>query len=264
MNWIREAILDILERVNKEKPMVHIIPNHVTAAFTADITSAAGARPIMASAPEEAAEIAASASSLVINMGQPGQEKQEAMKRAISAAAEANLPVVLDPVGAGASVYRREILKQLLSYPFHGVIKGNYSEIRAMQTGSITHEGVDSINTSQISVSPSDSRVYAATGQTDIIFDKAHQLRITHLSSRTHTIVGTGCAAGALIGTFAAVAERPFHAAAAGILLMSYAEEKASQCMGYGTHKIVLLDAVSTINTEKFSEYIESALAEET
>lgn len=217
-----DGILEGCRTVRRLRPLVHMIPNYVTAGICADAIAAVGGRPLMASAPEEMAEITASADGLAVNMGQPSEEKYRASAAAMKTAAGLGIPVLFDPVGAGASQYRRNMAGHLTELPWSGVIKGNSSEIRTVLTGMISHEGVDSLEEfDNRSVSAcffrqmqekNRSMVLVSTGVSDRILwqekDTGNILEIilNHPAERPVVMVGTGCIAGALGGTLFAAA----------------------------------------------------------
>ena len=106
-DWGR-GMAEAFSMVKDQAPLVHMIANYVTASFCADVMAAMGARPLMAQAPEEMEEITGSADGLAVNLGQPSEEKYLACERALQTAGNLGLPAVLDPVGAGASGYRKK------------------------------------------------------------------------------------------------------------------------------------------------------------
>ena len=122
---------EFLFHVRRMRPVVHTITNYVTANDCANLLLAAGASPIMADAPEETAQIAAMADAVILNLGTLSVSKREAMLLAGKAAAAAGKPVVLDPVGAGASDFRRDAAKMLLTEVRPTVIRGNRRDRRA-------------------------------------------------------------------------------------------------------------------------------------
>ena len=137
-NWGR-GMAEAFSMVKDQAPLVHMIANYVTASFCADAMAAMGARPLMAQAPEEMEEITGSADGLAVNLGQPSEEKYLACERALQTAGNLGLPAVLDPVGAGASGYRKKASASLCaaSWPgraWSGVLKGNSSEIHTVLT----------------------------------------------------------------------------------------------------------------------------------
>ena len=283
-----DDILSLTRTLPRERPLVHMIPNGVSAAFCADVMSAAGARPIMASSPLEAAEITSHAAALAANMGQPSEEKEKALFASLSAAAERGLPAVFDPVGAGASEYRRCTAQKLVAIPWTGIIKGNAAELHTLLTGSLVHQGVDSagfsaealaLPTNGLLYGPAD-RVIAVTGSVDRILcrrqtdsDPAHILeaRLVHAEKNPYTIVGTGCAAGALCACFAAVTDDRFLAALTALSLSAFAQSQAADCfarasaskspsMGYGTFKELVLNAFSEGDCSVFQNWLEQHL----
>ena len=123
---------EILTHTRAERPLVHCITNYVTANDCANILLACGASPIMAEDPDEAAEIVAQCSGLVLNMGTPNPRKLQAMKLAGWEANRLGLPVILDPVGVGSSTLRRDAVRSMLKDLRFAAIRGNASEISAL------------------------------------------------------------------------------------------------------------------------------------
>lgn len=298
-----EEILEGCRAVRRLRPLVHMIPNYVTAGICADAISAVGGRPLMASAPEEMEEITASADGLVINMGQPSEEKYRACRMAMVAASQADLPVLFDPVGAGASRYRQNMTGELTKVPWSGVIKGNSSEIRTVLTGTLSHQGVDSLSDFENVPDSSAffehteeqgrSLVLASTGLLDHVFwrngisRKIHEITLGHGEERQIVMVGTGCIAGALGGTFLAAArkqskkmpdmEQAALLTAAAMAMTAFAGagddmrhtagkktdvECSTGCgnIGYGTYQMNLLNRLSILDEEAFARYLEMNL----
>lgn len=217
---LTETMVQGFRLVRKERPLVHMISSAVTGALCADAIAAVGGRPVMAQAKEEMEEITASADGLAVNLGQPSEEKYLACRRAMETAARRGLPVLLDPVGAGASEYRRAATASLSSIPWSGVIKGNSSEIHTVLTGAMAHSGVDSIGTFShreeaeqfLHMMRENGRelVIAETGIVDKIFwldeecGKVREILLKHSSERPVVLVGTGCMTGAILGALLA------------------------------------------------------------
>ena len=131
------------DQVRKHAPLIHNMTNRVSINDCANILLACGASPIMAEAIEEVEEITAMCDGLVLNMGMPGRQKIEAMKKAGKRANALHIPVVLDPVGVGASAFRREAVSELLKEVRFTVIRGNLSEIRTLMCGVCGTRWVD-------------------------------------------------------------------------------------------------------------------------
>lgn len=257
---IADQIAGIPEQIAVQHPLIHMIPNSVTVALCTDGLSALGARPLMAVAPEEMGEIPAYADAVVVNMGQPGLDKIVSARRALLTAASHDVPIVWDPVGAGASQFRRQEFLSLLSMEWKGIIKGNQSEIAALQSGIVSHQGIDSIGEFDLCMKASDGRVWAVSGQEDLIFDEEACLFLQHKEEPRLMLTGSGCLTGAVMGACYAVKRKPDVAALAAFFIMAYAAEKAGRCKGYGSQKTTLLDALTQIERQEFAEYIHSAV----
>ena len=218
-DWGR-GMAEAFSMVKDQAPLVHMIANYVTASFCADAMAAMGARPLMAQAPEEMEEITGSADGLAVNLGQPSEEKYLACERALQTAGNLGLPAVLDPVGAGASGYRKKASASLCaaSWPgraWSGVLKGNSSEIHTVLTGAAAHSGVDSVGTfshlEEEAAFLRDMRekgrkmVILETGAVDKLCwisesggkDRIFRAAFGHEKSRRVNLVGTGCVTGA-------------------------------------------------------------------
>lgn len=233
----------ILESVREKNPRIHCITNYVTANDCANILLACGASPIMADAPEESAEITALCSGLVINLGTLSAQRLEAMLLSGKKANELDIPVVLDPVGAGASVFRTNAALKLLSEISFSVIRGNLSEIKVLAGKEYSAHGVDTadIMTSNGIAETADlaksfshryDTVTVITGAEDIAADpnSAYVIRNGHpIMSR---ITGCGCMLSALTASFlAASSDSPLISAAAAICTMDICGEIAAKQM---------------------------------
>lgn len=254
------AVAGMPKRIASQRPLVHMIPNSVTVALCTDGISALGARPLMAVAQEEMNEIPAYADAVVVNMGQPGPEKLRAARLALETAASCGVPIVWDPVGAGASAFRRKEFLSLLSVEWKGIIKGNQSEIATLQTGDVSHQGIDSIGEFSLCTHAADGRVWAVSGQEDLIFDGKECFSFAHECGNRLRLTGSGCLTGAVMGACHAVEQDAKTAAAAAFFIMAYAGEKAGRYRGYGSQKTALLDELSQIDPAKFSQYVEDAI----
>ena len=122
-----KEISRIFQEIKRKRPLVHMIPNAVTASLCADGLSGLGARPLMAAAAEEMPDIIRQAEACVVNLGQPDTRKLHVAKAAIEEVAKLAKPLVLDPVGCGASQFRLEAVQKLLQMPWQGIVTGNRS-----------------------------------------------------------------------------------------------------------------------------------------
>jgi hydroxyethylthiazole kinase len=249
-----DRIFETLEKVRIVSPLVHHITNWVTISDCAAIVKVFGGSPVMAHAPEEAADMAAIANAVVINIGTLNNATVEAMKQAVFSANKKNIPVVLDAVGAGSTKYRNDKIKELLQYRI-AVIKGNASEIASVAGINVFTKGVDSGNVSgdmvkiAKSLSNETESVIVVTGAQDICTNGANVFRVKNGTPLLGKIVGTGCMAGSVIATFCAVEKDYLFASAAGLVCYEIAAENADRTSeGPGTFKMKLFDKISTLS----------------
>ncbi|MBA9026041.1 hydroxyethylthiazole kinase [Peribacillus huizhouensis] len=250
----------LFKKVRNVNPLVHHITNSVTINDCANITLAIGGSPVMASSVNEAADMAKIAHALVINLGTLNADSCEAMILAGKAANSANIPVILDPVGAGATAYRIEMAEKILQEVKMSIIRGNASEIYSLIGGQSQTKGVDS---GMVSLSGADLAVKAAvelnstivvSGRTDAISNGETTVIVNNGDPLLTKVTGTGCMATSLIGSFAGVTDQMLDAAVAGISVMSIAGEltksKLLEGEGTGTFRVKLVDTISLMNGE--------------
>lgn len=207
----------ILTNIEDKKPLVHSITNYVTVNDCANILLACGASPIMADDSEEVEEITSLCSATVINIGTLNKRTIEAMLLAGKRASIMGHPVILDPVGAGASGFRTKTVFELTKNVQFSVIRGNISEIKTVYAGSGTTKGVDADVKDRVNEENLDEAirfakelsqrlcsVIAITGAIDIVADteKAYVIRNGH--PMMSNITGTGCMLSCLIGAYCA------------------------------------------------------------
>lgn len=246
---------EALAAVQKSAPLVHVITNTLSQNDCANLLLAAGARPIMAEAEEEAAEIAGNCGSLVLNTGIPSAAKFRAMLAAGQAANKAGIPVLLDPVGIGVSAFRREQIGRLLEALQFAVIRGNSAEISVLAGDNPAFSGVDSCAAGDTQPAQLAARRFGAvilqSGGSDFLTDGRRTLRIPGGHPAMTKITGAGCMLSALTGAF--LAANPAHplesAAAAAVFWKKCAELAAArmeaQGAGTGSLHMYLLDAAS-------------------
>ncbi len=251
-------IYKILERVRNEKPVVHHLTNWVTIYDCANIVKVFGASPVMAHAREEAAEMAGIASALVLNIGTLTADLIEAMKLAAKSANSKGIPVVLDVCGAGATRLRDSKVAELLSEVKINIIKGNASEIARVAGENVVTKGVDSTevgnNIAEIAkdLAREKSCTVVVTGKEDVVTDGKKTYIVRNGVDMMANIVGTGCMAASVIGTFAAVEKDLAFAAAAGLSCYEIAAENANKSAeGPGSFKEKLFDCVYLLNEEQ-------------
>jgi hydroxyethylthiazole kinase len=249
-----------LRRVREGKPLVHNITNYVVMNYTANALLACGASPVMAHAAEEVEEMVSLAGALVLNIGTLSPPWVAAMVKAGKRANALHVPVILDPVGAGATTLRTDSAKRIIEEVSIQVIRGNASEIHSLsreKTGPGTR-GVDSAHTVDqvvemaVALAGELKVVLAVTGVIDLITDGEHICRVMNGHEMMSRVTGTGCTATAIIGAFLAVDPLPLHAATTGLSYFGLAGEKAAaMSSGPGTFQIALLDALYTMREEE-------------
>ena len=245
---------DLFACVRENRPLVHHITNYVTVNDCANITLCAGGAPVMADAPEEAAEMAAIASSLVLNIGTLNAVQIESMILAGRMANERGIPVILDPVGAGATRFRTETIKRLLDELEITVLKGNAGEIGIIAGVGATVRGVDSQGMSgdPLMIARRLAKTLGCTvaisGATDIVTDGKHMLFVENGHPLMGSISGTGCMAASVIGAFCAESREPVTAAAAALAAFGLAGEKAADvACGPFSFKMALFDELANL-----------------
>ncbi|OVE65035.1 hydroxyethylthiazole kinase [Clostridium diolis] len=262
-NEISIKIGSLLNEVRNKKPLVHNITNYVTVNDCANILLAIGASPIMADDIKEAADITKISSALVINIGTLNERTIESMIASGKKANELNIPVVFDPVGAGASEFRNSTTKRLLEEVKISVLRGNMSEIKFISGLGSTTKGVDASendartgNDEGVDVAKNLAKklqcTVAITGATDIISDGERVVILENGTKMLSNVTGTGCMTTALIGAFCGAGSDYFIGAVSGIISMGISGEialdKAGK-IGTGSFHIAIIDAISNLTS---------------
>ena len=248
-----------LTAVRERRVLVHSITNYVVMNSTANALLAAGASPVMAHAREEVEEMVALAGALVLNIGTLSPPWVEAMRLAGAAANRRGVPVVLDPVGAGATTYRTATARALADELELAVIRGNASEILAMAGLPASTRGVDAAHdvgeAARVGAELAQRLgcAVAITGEVDLVTDgetRALEVRAGHpLMGR---VTGTGCAATVLVAAFCAVEPDPVAAAAGALAFFGMAGERAAErAAGPGSFQVGLIDALAALSPEE-------------
>lgn len=246
---------ELLQRVRKEKPVVHHLTNWVTIYDCANVVKIFGASPVMAHAPEEVADMTRLASALVLNIGTLTVDLVKAMKIAAMAANKKGIPVVLDVCGAGATGLRDRSCFEILNKAHVDIIKGNASEIARIAGEDVRTKGVDSSHVAKDmehvarGLAKKRECVVAVTGVEDIVTDGRKTFIIRNGHVMMSHVVGTGCMSSSVIGTFAAVEKDAVCAAAAGLVCFEIAAELAvKKAKGPGTFKETLYDNIYALD----------------
>jgi hydroxyethylthiazole kinase len=249
-----------IQRIRAEAPVVHNITNYVVMNITANALLAIGASPVMAHAEEEVGEMAAIARSLVINIGTLSAPWIAAMFKAGEAAGRNARPIVLDPVGAGATTFRTATARKLLAVS-PAIVRGNASEIRALVYDERSTRGVDSTYESEDAAKAADELstrygcVVVTSGAVDLISSGSMTSRVFNGHPMMPKVTGMGCTASALTGAFAAVNPAARDAAVNAMAVMGIAGELAAeQSRGPGTFLDRFLDALYLLNESDIRE----------
>jgi hydroxyethylthiazole kinase len=247
---------DSLRRLRETKPLVHQITNYVVMNETANATLALGALPVMAHAREEVEEMVALAGALVLNIGTLSPHWVDAMLLAGRAANDHGVPVVLDPVGAGATTYRTETAKRLLDEVQVTVLRGNAGEVATLVGVAAEVRGVESIGAGDDAAGLARAAgaqlglVASVTGPVDHISDGETVVAVANGHPLLAAITGTGCISSALTGCFLAVnRERPLEAAAEALIALGVAGEDAARgAEGPGSFHVALYDSLAALD----------------
>jgi hydroxyethylthiazole kinase len=249
-----------LEGVRAAKPLIHNITNFVVMNYTANALLSCGASPVMAHAVEEVEEMVSLAGALVLNIGTLTPLWVEAMLKAGKRANARGIPIILDPVGSGATRLRTDSALRLIRELSIGVIRGNASEILSLAAGKSESgtKGVDSVHTvdqatkTAMELAAALKTTLAITGPVDLVTDGRRVCRVMNGHEMMGRVTGTGCTATAIIGAFLAVNPDGVGAAATALAYFGFAGERAAgRAFGPGTYQIALLDALFEIGGEE-------------
>jgi hydroxyethylthiazole kinase len=245
-----------LRNLRERKPLVHQITNYVVMNETANATLALGALPVMAHARDEVEEMIGLAGALVINIGTLSSHWVEAMLLAGKAANAASVPVVLDPVGAGATSYRTETAHRILDTVDVAVLRGNPGEIATLVGVEAEVRGVESIDAGGEPAELARAAatrlglVASVTGPVDHVSDGDRVLAVSNGHELLAAVTGTGCMSSAITGSFLAVRrDAPLEAAAEALAAFGVAgEDAAGDAKGPGSFHVNLYDALAALD----------------
>ena len=258
MSHLKDQAAQNLEAVRNQKPLIHNITNYVVMNTTANTLLSMGASPVMAHAVNEVEEMVEIAGALVLNIGTLSDPWVTAMIAAGIRASERNTPVVLDPVGAGATDLRTRTAKKIVAEVDVKVIRGNASEILALRNTDSQTKGVDAIHsvedaaaTAKLLANELDLTL-ALTGPIDLVTDGQRVVRIENGHSLMACVTGTGCMATTVVGAFMAVDNDPVSAAATALAYFGLTGELAGEkAQAPGSIMVALLDSLYTITPEQ-------------
>ncbi len=254
-----ESIWQDISEIREKVPLVHSITNYVAMNNTANALLSLGASPVMAHAENEVEDMLDIAGALVINIGTLSDPWIRAMKLAIEKAKSKNVPIIFDPVGAGATGLRNNAIHVLFPSGPPTIIRGNASEINAAAASAATTRGVDSTESSESALDSARRLVetYGSTicisGAVDYILDSEKTVKVYNGHQLMPKVTALGCTATVLCAAFAAVNESPLEAAAGAMATMGVAGELAAEsdyCRGPGSFQIAFLDSLYNLKFE--------------
>jgi hydroxyethylthiazole kinase len=248
---------DLFAHLQERRPLVHHITNYVTVNDCANITISVGAAPVMADAPEEVCEMVTFAGSLVLNIGTLNKGQIESMLLAGGMANDRRIPVIFDPVGAGATRFRTESAQRLLDELKITILKGNAGEIGTLAGAEASVRGVDSrgvtgdLEKIARHFAQRAGMTVVVSGVTDIVTDGKRILLVENGHPMMGSISGTGCMAASVTGAFAAVTDDTVTASAAALAAFGIAGEKAAAgARGPYSFKTALFDEMAALKPE--------------
>lgn len=252
----------ILTDLRQSNPLVHCITNIVVANFQANGLLALGASPIMADSLEEAADVAAISSSTLLNIGTLDPPTVDSMMIAGKSAVQHRHPLVLDPVGAGATAFRKQTVDQLLDALEFTLIRGNAGEIAAIAGIEWNAKGVDAgsgncdITDAAMRVARVNTCLVAVTGETDLVTDGERVIRISGGHEFMSLVTGSGCLLSAVLAAFLATSNQdPLHAVAEGLAFYKKAGEiAAEQSFGPGDFAMNFLNTLHSIESQDITD----------
>jgi hydroxyethylthiazole kinase len=262
-----------IEQIRDKKPIVHCITNYVTVQDCANSLIASGGAPIMADDKKEVEEIVSIASALVINIGTLNQRTIESMLLAGKKANALGIPVILDPVGTGASKLRTDTTTMLLDEIQFAVIKGNISEMKTILEGQGTTKGVDadekdlsyvSSNKEQLlhmakQISQRTKAVITITGKSDLVTDETTSFFLHNGDPMMGSITGSGCMLAAIIGLYCGGCSQEDYAPASAFATALFsicgqtaAAKTKAEKRGIGSFRTYFIDELSKISYDTF------------
>lgn len=258
------ADFNLLDQLRRQRPLIHCIANQVSSNDCANVLLAAGASPIMALAPEELSDITAASRATVLNTGTPEAKTFHSCLCWGQAAFAAGQPIVLDPVGVGASRWRSACVQELLLGFTPQILRVNLGEAQALIQRAGREQGVDSTGPAS-----REERLAAAnalaqrtgsavllSGPEDIVTDGTAAWCVSGGSPRMTRVTGTGCMLSCLCGAFAAVTKDALQATLVASAFWKVCSQQAEQLTtgrGIGSYRTALLDAADTLTVAELS-----------
>lgn len=254
----------MLRDIKRKKPLIHCMTNHVVSNFQANGLLAIGASPIMGEAPEEAAELAALAQALSLNIGTLHAESLKSMLIAGRTANQVGIPIVLDPVGAGASSFRIKAVREILSTVDVSVLRCNAGELAAIAGKEWQSKGVDAgeglLDVRELAVSTAKELglIVAVTGRIDIVTDGKAVTEIPFGDPVMASITGTGCLLSSIVAAgLAAGAEKPLETVSDMLRFYAIAGEQAGKNAALpGDFQQAFINRLASLTDDEVTQHI--------
>lgn len=256
---------DLLSKIRIHSPLIHNITNFVVMNYTANILLAIGASPVMAHSIKEVEEMSSIAGALVLNIGTLQDDWVDSMICAAKSANKRGIPVILDPVGAGATILRTESVKKIMSETKISILRGNASEVLSLSSSTVKTRGVDSsievseeIIASAIDISKEKECIIAISGAKDFITDGNRVLCVENGHPIMTKVTGTGCGLSSVIAAFCAVSgAAPLEATASAFGYYGLcAEIAAKQSEKPGSFSVAFIDALFSSGKEEIDSLL--------
>jgi hydroxyethylthiazole kinase len=261
MKNLSEKAAQNLVAIRDQKPLIHNITNYVVMNYTANALLAMGVSPVMAHAQNEVEDMVAFAGALVLNIGTLTDDWIASMIKAGKKASELKTPIILDPVGSGATPLRTDSAKKIIAETRISVIRGNASEILSLRHAESKTKGVDSIHSVEEAAEAAAvlakelKATLAITGPVDLITDGDRVIRVKNGHPLMGYVTGTGCTATVTIGAFLAVDDDPVSATATALAYFGLAGEVAGKnASAPGSFMIQMIDALYNITPKSLEE----------
>ncbi len=250
--------------LEEEKPLIHAITNPISINQCANTAISLGAMPIMAEHPEEVGEITRTARALLLNLGNITNVRMQSMSISSKIAVKENIPIIIDAVGIACSTLRHNFLSAMLKNIHPTLIKGNYSEIYALDNIKYRSCGVNAepdlsvkaIGKSVMNLAKKHHCLILATGKTDIVTDGERLFHIHNGHPRLSSVTGTGCMLGMLCSVFLSV-YTDIRAVCMATAMMGICGEQASRYQGSGSFITGLLDSLSLLTEIDFENALQ-------
>ncbi|GGN10816.1 hydroxyethylthiazole kinase [Halarchaeum nitratireducens] len=253
------TIADCLGTIRDEQPLINCVTNAVTVNDVANVALHWGGLPVMSDDAREVGDMVAGAQGCLLNMGTVSEAGEAAMMTAGRAANEHGVPLVIDPVGVGATPTRDRVADALVTDLDPAVVKGNYGEITALAGDDADVRGVESVGEyadvaeTAVALARDTDAVVVASGETDVVATADAAYEVAAGNAMLGRIVGTGCMLGVTLATFAAALDDAETAALAGALSFGVAGEVAAEGAfgdyeGPASYRVAFMDAVAGLD----------------